>query len=119
MKELLKSLLNDMENIWDEHGELTDTVIRDGMREAIDRGFITPTKDYEVPDDFGMDSPEGNAKVKGALGKYIRAANAAAESAGLSTREQRLRAFQDSDVLSQSGYGYDEFFGHDDGLNRS
>jgi hypothetical protein len=119
MKKALRSLLNDMETIWDEHGELTDTVIRDEMREALERSFFAPTEGYALPDEYGMDSPEGNSKVKAALLKFVRAATTEATEGGLSTREDRLRAFQDGEVLSPSGYPYDEFFGYDDSVERA
>jgi hypothetical protein len=64
-----------------------------------------------------MFEPEGDAKVRAALAKFIEAARV--EAAGLTTREDRLRAFQDVSVESREGNTYDEYFGYDDSLERA
>src|SRR5262249_50621274 len=100
MKKALRSLLNAIGRIADRFEEVTDTEVRERMRAAIERSVIGPKKGYVLPDAFGMFSPQGDAKVKAALAKFIEAARLEAQQTGLSTRKQRLLAFQDLAVES-------------------
>lgn len=117
MKKALKAVLNALDKIAEDHEEVTDTDVREQMREAVERALLEPVADYELPDEFGMFEPEGNAKVKAALAKFIDAARL--ESAALKTRAERLRAFQNDEVESRDGNNYDEYFGYDDSLDRA
>ncbi|MGL6073060.1 MAG: hypothetical protein ACRC8S_02740 [Fimbriiglobus sp.] len=118
MKKPLKALLNAMDKIAEEYEEVTDTAVREEMASAIESALLTGVAGYELPDDFGMFEPKGNAKVKVALAKFIAAALIEVEVAGLKTREDRLRAFQDDEVESSEGNTYDEYFGYDDSLEK-
>jgi len=117
MKKSLMALLNAMDKIAEDFEEVTDTDVREQMRDAIEKSLLQPVASYQLPDEFGMFEPEGNAKVKAALAKFIAAAEA--EAGGLKTRADRLRAFQDIDVESRDGNTYDEYFGYDDSLERA
>jgi hypothetical protein len=119
MKKSLKALLNAMDKIFEDFEELGDTAVRERMREAVEKAVLTPVAGYVLPDEFGMFEPKGDAKVKAALARFIEAAKVEVESAGLTTREDRLRAFQDLDVESREGNSYDEYFGYDDSLERA
>jgi hypothetical protein len=116
MKKALKALLNAMDRIFEEHEELGDTAVRERMRDAIERAVLDPVAGYALPEEFGMFEPAGDAKVRAALAKFIEAAGR--EAAGLTTRADRLRAFQDVGVESREGNTYDEYFGYDDSLER-
>ena len=89
MKTSLKVLLDAMDRIAEEHEEVGDTAVRESMREAIEKALLAPVAGYILPDEFGMFEPEGDARVKAALARFIEAARA--ESAGLTTCEDRLR----------------------------
>ncbi len=117
MKKSLKALLNAMDKIFEQHEELGDTAVREQMREAIEKALLAPVAGYMVPDEFGMFSPEADAKVRAALVKFIEAARV--EAARLTSREDRLRAFQDVSVESSEGNTYDEYFGYDDSSERA
>jgi hypothetical protein len=114
MKKALKALLNAMDQIFEQFEEVGDTAVREEMRDAIEKGLLAPVPGYVLPNEFGMFEPKGDAMVKAALAKFIEAAKA--ESPELSTREERLRAFQDLEVESREGNTYDEYFGYDDSL---
>jgi hypothetical protein len=116
MKKSLKALLNALDKIAEEHEEITDTDVREQMREAIESALLNPVKGYQIPDEFGMFEVDGNARVKAALAKFIDSARV--EAAGLTTRLERLRAFQDLDVESRDGNTYDEYFGYDDSADQ-
>ena len=69
--------------------------------------------DYQLPDEFGMFSPEGNKKVKAILAKFFANPDVA-EAKKLPTPKERLDAFQDIEVESSEGNTYDEYFGYND-----
>ncbi len=119
MKKSLKALLNALDKVGEDFEEVTDTAVREQMRDAVEKGLLDPVPGYQLSDAFGMFEPEGNAKVKVALAKFLTAARAEAEAAGLKTRADRLRAFQDIDVESRDGNTYDEYFGYDDSLEQA
>jgi hypothetical protein len=117
MKKALKALLNALDTIAEDHEEVTDTDVRERMRDVVEHALLEPVPGYAVPDEFGMFEPDGNARVKAALVRFVAAAKV--EAAGLTTRRDRLNAFQDIDVVSRDGNTYDEYFGYDDSLERS
>lgn len=117
MRKALKLLLNRMDAIAGRFEEVGDTAVREAMREAIEKSVLEPVGGYVLPEEFGMYEPEGDAEVKTALEKFTAAANVECAAAGLATREARLGAFQDGGVTSTEGTSYDEYFGHDDGLD--
>ena len=85
--------------------------------DSITRALLKPEPGYSLPNEFGMFSAEGNAKVKSALSLLIDEAKI--EVVGLDlflTPEARLDAFQDIEIRSQQGNTYDEYFGHADGI---
>lgn len=116
MKAELKALLNRLETIAEEHGEVTDTDVREQMYAAVYHGFIAQTPGYELPTEFGLFEEEGNEAVRSALADFIEAARTAAQGDGLNTAEKRFDGFQDGSVLSDGGSPYDEFFGHSESL---
>ncbi|HMP01200.1 MAG TPA: hypothetical protein PKC45_01745 [Gemmatales bacterium] len=117
MKKALKVLLNDLDKVAEEFDEVTDTDVREQMRDAIEKAVLDPVRGYKLPSAFGMFEPEGDAQVRAVLAKFIAAAKAEAKAAGLKTRADRLRAFQNIDVESRAGNFYDDYFGHDDSLD--
>jgi hypothetical protein len=112
VKELLLKLLLRLEAIGEQNEEISDTVCRDAMAEAVFCSFLLPEPGYELPYDFGLCSPEANQAVREALREYITAARELAPQEGLTTFQQRLAALQDADVITESGSTHDEFFGY-------
>lgn len=111
MREAVRALLNAMDDIADEWAEVTDTVVRGCMREAITDGFVDPKPDFVLAAEFGMGTAEGDAAVRKALGHFLPEAGRIAAREGLDTPSQRLRAFQ-CGVTSDDGAEYDEYFNH-------
>ena len=104
----LERLLNTLEEIGEEHGEIYDTDCREQMNAAIVNGFIFQKENYIIPDSFGLYKEEANKAVKEALTAYIEAMLPLAKE---SSAEERLEMFQDEDVVSDEGQDPDEFFG--------
>ena len=112
MKALLKQLLDRLEEIAVEHEELFDSDVRQSMSNAILDGFVRNREGFEIPNEFGMFTSEGNSVVKTAIINYIGMANRKAENIGISSFHSRLSALQDDSVCSFDGNDYDEFLGH-------
>jgi hypothetical protein len=113
MRDVLVAFLVALEEIGEEHDELTDTDVREQMHEAVMNVFIDPREGYTVPETFGMYSPEGDAAVRRVLERFLPRLVAAASEAGLATPKERLIAFQDTGVETpRQRSTYDEFFGY-------
>jgi hypothetical protein len=95
------------------HEEVMDTAVREQLHEAVFKTLVEPEAGYRLPEEFGMFSEEGNAKVRRILGKFL--AHPEVEAAKkLGTAKERLEAFGDLEVESSEGTTYDEYFGYND-----
>ena len=111
MQEILRRLLDRLDAIAEQHGEVSDTAVRDVISEAVFDGFLRPSFGFALPDRYAMFSEEGDRLVKRALAEFLPAANHSAAEAGLSTFHERLSALQDIDVPSAGGSYYDDYLG--------
>jgi hypothetical protein len=115
MRDVLKKLLDLLDEIGNEHEELFDSDVRQNMRNAIMEGFVRHRLQYEIPQDFGMFSDEGNTAVHKAIAEFVATANDKADELGISAFHDRLNVVQDESVCSGNGNDYDEFLGHSRG----
>jgi hypothetical protein len=114
MKKALKQLINALDKLAEDgHDEVMDTDVREQMHDAVYKTLVEPQPDYQLPDEFGMFSPEGNKKVKTILTKFF-AHPELIEAQKLPSSKARLDAFQDDEVESAEGNTYDEYFGYND-----
>jgi hypothetical protein len=112
MPELLLQLLQELELIGVDHEEVYDTVCRDKMSDVIWNLFILPAKKYKYPDDFGLYSNSSNQEIKQALQTYIDGANKVKiTSHSLILFQNRLAAFQDTEIETKNKNQFDDFFG--------
>ena len=115
MDELLRELLETLEEIGRSHEELYDSDCRDTLGDAVFHLFINPSPGYELPDDFGLDSDDANQRVRAALRHYVDSARESAAKLGLADFHARLAAFQNGDVRTSRGQKqFDAFFGWSD-----
>ncbi|MEM1117825.1 MAG: hypothetical protein AAF845_03595 [Bacteroidota bacterium] len=117
MTDALRRLLDALDAVSEEHGEIGDTVVREQMFDTVYAHVVQPHlgAEREVPASFGMFSDAANAAVRAALVAFLADPEVVAvrESA---TAQQRLDAFQNPEVASASGTVYDDYFGHLDAL---
>jgi len=111
LKTALTQLLFALDRVQDEHREVCDTVVRDILRRVITEAFILPQPRFVMPTAFGLYSAVGNAKVQAALENFLSHPDVQSAFVSL-TPEQRLAAFEDISVRSDSGFTYDSFFSH-------
>ena len=110
-QQILEKLLNKLEVIAEQHGELYDTVCRENMSDAVIKKFVLNQQNYSLINDFGLHEEQGNQSVKNALDQYINAISIFASEQNIHQLEQRLEIFQDEDVFTNDGQSMDEFFG--------
>jgi hypothetical protein len=111
MQAILRRLLDRLDAIAEQHGEVSDTAVRYAMSDAVFDGFLRPISGFALPDRYAMFSDEGDLLVKRALAEFLPAANHRAAEAGLSTFHERLCALEDWDVLSAGGSYFDDYLG--------
>ena len=111
MQAILRRLLDRLDAIAEQHGEVSDTAVREAMSGAVFDGFLRPISAFALPDRYAMFSEEGDLLVKRALAEFLPAANHSAAEAVLSTFHERLSALQDVDVRSAGGSYYDDYLG--------
>lgn len=112
MEQLLRLLLEDLEAVEAEHPEVTDTDVRERMRDAVHDGFISPKTGFSLGQEFAMFTPEGNRTIREALQRFLDLAAPIAVREGLDTPAARLEAFQNDEVHSSGGRYYDDYFGY-------
>lgn len=111
IKKALRELVRSLDLIFEKHGEIGDTAVREEMFVAIHNSFIKPVKAYKLPTTFGMFSDEGNALVRSALQKFLVHPQIAMARKRLRSPEDRLNAFQDYDVKTSEDTDIFEYFG--------
>jgi hypothetical protein len=82
MQAILRRLLDLLDAIAEQHGEVGDTAVREAMSEAVFDGFLRPVSAFALPDRYAMFSEEGDLLVKRALAEFLPAANHSAAEAG-------------------------------------
>jgi hypothetical protein len=111
MRAILRRLLDRLDAIAEQHGEVGDTAVREAISDAVFDGFLRPISAFALPDRYAMFSEEGDLLVKRALGEFPQAAKHSAAEAGLSTFHERLSALQDVEVRSAGGSYFDDYLG--------
>ena len=111
MQANIRRLLDRLDAVAEQHGEVSDTAVRDAISEAVFDGFLRPSSGFALPDRYAMFSEEGDLLVKRALAEFLPAANHRAAEAGLSTFHGRLSALQDGDDRSADGSYFDDYLG--------
>jgi hypothetical protein len=94
----LKQFLVALDRIEDKHDELGDTDVREQIYNAVHRAFINPLNGYILPSTFGMFSEQGNLLVQSAIQRFLEHPQVLEASKTLREPEDRLNAFQDSNV---------------------
>ena len=103
----LETLLNNLEEIGEDYGEMYDTDCREQMFDSVYNSLIIEKENYRIPKGFGLFKEEGNDAVYHTIMNYVN--NMLPLVKGMSRRE-RLSLFQDT-IYSKSGESQDEFFG--------
>lgn len=111
MDELLRQLLDALDEIAEDHEEIYDTVCRERMGDPVFHLFIKPNASFVLESDLGLFSEEGNRRTRAALLRYVREATSLASRLGVDGFHSRLAEFQNNEVRSGNGNYYDDYFG--------
>ena len=119
IKNALQELLNNLDKIYDKHGEIGDTAVREELHPAMIDHFVlaSPDDDFPLRGYYAMFTDEGNEEVYKALGQFLNHPEVRTALAHL-TPQERLDAFQDGKVESSNGSTYDNYFGWAEHLPR-
>ena len=112
MEQVLRKLLDQLDLIAEENAEILDSDVREQLSETLFNSYIDPVEGYDLPDDFGLFSEEGNQRVRGAIKSFIDNAIPIAINLKLCTVDEKLGEFQNDDVESEQGSVYDDYFGY-------
>ncbi|HYP97389.1 MAG TPA: hypothetical protein VER96_01860 [Polyangiaceae bacterium] len=94
----------------DEHEEFTDSDVREAVHRTLTRYFVWGITEEELPVSYGMWSAEGDARVRGIIGEFLRCVLHEVLPIG----QPRLAMLQDRRIQASNGMEYDELFGHRD-----
>ena len=103
--------LEDLEEVADAHAEIFDTDVRERLWTIIDHVLIIQTSAVEIPEELGMFSPEGNARLRHVLDKNLRRLVQVFEALGLDTERKRRGSFLNPKLHTERGHSVEDFFG--------
>lgn len=105
--------LNELEHIAEEHDELTDTDVRERLRDVINYYFVWGNPvDESFPQKYAMFSAEGDALVAQATRNFVEQAQQAASDVAVGNARNDL--LESAEVETEEGASFDEFIGSTD-----
>lgn len=105
--------LNELEHIAAIHDELTDTDVRERLREVINYYFVWANPlDDAFPQKYAMFSAEGDALVAKATKRFVELAQQVASNIAVGNARNDL--LESSEVETEEGAYFDEFIGSTD-----
>lgn len=113
-KRIIKTALRELIRTLDEvsEGRGLGGKFCEQVRDVIDCCFIKPQRRYSWPARLGLDTDAQEESVRAALKKFLAHPEVVAASRLLKNPEDRLLAFQDSDVKTSPGSSYFSYFGY-------
>jgi hypothetical protein len=108
----LAGLLDALEEVAESHPELLDTDVREQLWDVIERKYVHLDRQYTIPEDLGMFSPEANSMLRRVLDHHLNNLVTIADLFRLDTEAERLRTILNPTVRSTpGGHSYDYFLG--------
>ena len=102
--------LNEMESIEQNHEGVTDTDVRERLREIINYYFVWQNPiETDIPRYFYMPTPEGDKNVFVATYTFLIDSLVCAQSEGLDSAQARHQALENPAAISDEGHVYEEF----------
>lgn len=107
----MAALLEDLESLGQEHEELYDTDVREQLWACVEAGLIKQLPGFRAPAEFGMFTPEANAKLARIMEENLERLRTVFDAFKLNTEAKRLASFQNPNLHTESGKTVNEFFG--------
>lgn len=111
LQPILRAFLEDLEDLASEHGELTDTDVREALHRTLTYCVVWGNGDQDLPIHFGMFSDEADSRLRGLVGRFVVEANQILTASRTPMGQTRLDLLQDSLVRTRTGRMFDEFLG--------
>ncbi|MEO1288532.1 MAG: hypothetical protein AAFV93_12250 [Chloroflexota bacterium] len=115
IKNALKELLDNLDEVADKHPEVRDTMVREILCDTILQLFVFNTTNEKLLlgdcDEYAMYSDKGNQAVDKALTQFLNHPEVKTARQQLKIPEERLVVFQDSDIESSKGNHFGTYFG--------
>jgi hypothetical protein len=107
--------LNELESISHNHDELTDTDVRERLREMINYYFVWGNPvGVDFSQRYSMFTPEGDEQVFKAVRSFITEAQAWADNNGIPVGQDRHSLLENQEAITAEGNEYDLFLGFSD-----
>jgi hypothetical protein len=106
--------LEELELIGCEHGEVTDTDVRDAVYLVLNYHVVWGHPMTQVPQTFGMQSRIGDRLVADTVCRFVSRALNSGELRAVPVGQSRLDILQSNGARTANGAAYDEFIGHGD-----
>lgn len=110
----LQTLLDELDKIEENHGEIHDTAVREVFSGFIFKSFVEGNLQYPLPESFQMFSEEANQLIRQALRRFLDHPDVINAHEQVDDMKDRLIMFQDEAVVSFNGSQYFDYFGHID-----
>lgn len=109
--------LERLDAIADTCEELTDTEVRERMREVIEYYFVWDQPiDADFPRCYAMFTETADAQVAAAVHEFVVTARRLAQAEGLAPGAARHAAIEDATIETDAGTMYDEYLGSTDAV---
>lgn len=110
MRRIILEFLRELREIERRYGQIADTDVREALHEAIMEGYVERRENFSLPPSFEMLSERGDALVRGAVGRFLDAANEESERLGCPEPRDRLLLLRRAEVPRPERTGsYDDF----------
>ena len=114
LRDTVEEFLSALVEIAEEHEELCDTDVREGLAEVLHYYFVWGHEVDRVPVTFRMFTAEGDAAVIEAVEDFLDSAPDLAEREDIPLGQRRLDVLQDETLELPEGETYDLYIGHAD-----
>lgn len=114
MDELLRELLEQLEEIGHFDQSLFDSAVRQSLGDAVFEGFALMIPDYVPPASFGMTNAEAETQVRRAIQNYLGSVRSMAAERGLRTFHARLAAIQNRSIKTDENRDFEDYLGYTD-----
>ena len=114
LSKTIAAFYQQLEDLTQEHEELSDTDVREALHETINYYFVWGKPRTRTPLNYGLFSKEGDAAVASAVARFVANACAAADAERVPLGQARLDRLQDDSIETRDGSTYDCFIGQSD-----
>lgn len=114
LRDAVGHLYQALEDLAQDHEELTDTDVREALAETLNHYFTWEQPQETMPETYFMFSAKGDRGVANAVAEFLAEALPAAHAEGVGPGQPRHDVLQDDSISTDNGETYDLFIGQSD-----